>query len=159
LRAAIAASKAVRAVRPDVPIIWGGAFPTVCPDATLQSGYVDYAVRAQGEDTLDQLLERLPDRDPRTIAQIPGLSWRNGEEVVHNRARPFSRASLAGRLPYERLDNPQQYLPATYLGRHTTGYQAALGCRFRCTFCGVAAMFKGKTALPTELRLEEDLHF
>src|SRR5262249_3313443 len=45
----------------------------------------------------------------------------------------------------------------TYLGRRTTGYQAALGCRYRCSFCGVAAMFRGKTALPEAERLGRDL--
>jgi radical SAM superfamily enzyme YgiQ (UPF0313 family) len=62
-------------------------------------------------------------------------------------------------LPYEQLENPRQYLSNTYLGRRTAGYQAALGCRFRCTFCGVASMFRGKMALPTAARLEEDLGF
>src|SRR5690606_5013064 len=32
-------------------------------------------------------------------------------------------------------------------------------CRFRCTFCGVARMFNGKTALPSDMRLEQDLRF
>ena len=36
----------------------------------------------------------------------------------------------------------------TFLGARTAAHQAALGCRFRCTFCGVAAMFRGGTALP-----------
>ncbi len=35
LLSAIAVSKAIRARAPAVPIIWGGAFPTVCPDAAL----------------------------------------------------------------------------------------------------------------------------
>jgi anaerobic magnesium-protoporphyrin IX monomethyl ester cyclase len=62
-------------------------------------------------------------------------------------------------LPYGKLDNPRQYLSKTYLGSRTIGYQAALGCRFRCTFCGVATMFRGKMALPTAARLEQDLGF
>jgi anaerobic magnesium-protoporphyrin IX monomethyl ester cyclase len=78
---------------------------------------------------------------------------------VHNKDRAFSSASLAGMLPYDRLENPQQYLPKTYLGQRTAGYQAALGCRFRCTFCGVATMFRGKMALPPAARLEQDLGY
>ena len=62
-------------------------------------------------------------------------------------------------LPYDKLENPRQYLTKTYLGRRTIGYQAALGCRFRCTFCGVATMFRGKMALPAAARLEQDLRF
>ena len=78
---------------------------------------------------------------------------------MHNPERRFSAASLTRMLPYEKLQNPQQYLTNTYLGRRTMGYQAALGCRYRCTFCGVATMFRGKTALPPAERLEEDLSF
>jgi radical SAM superfamily enzyme YgiQ (UPF0313 family) len=59
LQSAIAVSKAIREKVPALPIIWGGAFPTVCPDAALNSPYVDYAVRAQGEDTLIELLNLL----------------------------------------------------------------------------------------------------
>src|SRR6202161_3533269 len=44
LCSAIAVSKAIREKMPALPIIWGGAFPTVCPDATLNAAYVDFAV-------------------------------------------------------------------------------------------------------------------
>ena len=159
LRSAIAVSKAIREKMPSVPIIWGGAFPTVCPEATLKAPYVDYAVRGQGEDTLTDLLDALTGHQDGTLASIPGLSWRPGDRVVHNNDRTFSAASLNRMLPYERLENPAQYLTRTYLGLRTAGYQAALGCRFRCTFCGVATMFRGKMALPPAARLEQDLGF
>jgi anaerobic magnesium-protoporphyrin IX monomethyl ester cyclase len=159
LPTAIALSRAIRARAPAIPIIWGGHFPTNCPQAVLNAPYVDYAIRAQGEETLVQLLDALFADRRETLASIPGLSWRQGEEIVHNKDRVFSAASLAGALPYERLGNLGQYLSKTFLGERTAGYQAALGCRFRCTFCGVAAMFRGKTALPTAARLEQDLTF
>ena len=50
-------------------------------------------------------------------------------------------------------------LAPTFLGRRTAAHQAAIGCRFRCTFCGVAAMFGGTTALPAAARLERDLSY
>ena len=159
LLSAIAVSKAIRKQLPTLPIIWGGAFPTVCPDAALNAPYVDYAVRAQGEDTLVELLDALTDCQDETLDSIPGLSWRHSGQIVHNKDRIFSTASLGRMLPYDRLENPQQYLTNTYLGSRTLGYQAALGCRFRCTFCGVATMFRGKMALPTAVRLEQDLGF
>lgn len=160
LRSAIAASKAIRARFPTVPIVWGGAFPTNCPEAALNVPYVDFAVRAQGEETFIRLLELLrEDPEGGSLAAVSGLSWRRDGLIVHNARRPFTATSLASRLPFELLDDPQQYLPPTYLGRRTAGYQAALGCRYRCTFCGVAGMFRGKTALPAPARLEEDLRF
>jgi anaerobic magnesium-protoporphyrin IX monomethyl ester cyclase len=156
LVSAIAVSKAIRARCPSTPIIWGGYFPTICPEAALRVPYVDYAIRGQGEDALRALLDRLRLDDGDAGAEIAGLSWKHGD-IVHNPARPFSAASLADGLLYDRLDNPQQYLPRTFLGRRTAGYQAALGCRFRCTFCGVAALYRGRTALPGAARLEQDL--
>jgi radical SAM superfamily enzyme YgiQ (UPF0313 family) len=160
LTSAIAVSKAIRQKRPDIPIIWGGAFPTVCPDATVNAPYVDYAVRAQGEDTITELLDTLSGRRPEPLSSIAGLTWRpDGGEIVHNKDRKFSASSLNRMLPYEKLENPQQYLTKTYLGQRTVGYQAALGCRYRCTFCGVATMYRGKTALPAASRLEQDLSY
>ncbi len=157
LRSAIAVSKAIRETAPEVPIVWGGAFPTVCPDEALNAPYVDYAVRAQGEDTLIELLDALAAGRRDELSFIAGLSWRRHDQIVHNKDRKFSTASLSRMLPYDKLENPRQYLKNTYLGRRTVGYQAALGCRFRCTFCGVATMYRGKTALPTAPRLEQDL--
>ena len=159
LLSAIAVSKAIRKRSPTLPIIWGGAFPTVCPEAALNAPYVDYAVRGQGEDTFVELLNALAEWRDETLDSIPGLTWRRGSQIVHNKDRIFSASSLNRMLPYDRLDNPRQYLTNTYLGSRTLGYQAALGCRFRCTFCGVATMFRGKMALPTAIRLEQDLGF
>jgi radical SAM superfamily enzyme YgiQ (UPF0313 family) len=159
LTSAIAVSKAIRARAPAVPIVWGGAFPTVCAEASLNAPYVDYAVRSQGEQTLTELLDSLASGNRGELCAIRGLSWRRDGRIVHNPERPFSAASLARMLPYDRLDNPRQYLTHTYLGTRTAGYQAALGCRFRCTFCGVATMYRGKTALPAAGRLQQDLGF
>jgi anaerobic magnesium-protoporphyrin IX monomethyl ester cyclase len=159
LRSAIALCKAIREKQPAIPIIWGGAFPTVCPDAALNAPYVDFVVRSQGEATLNELLHALEKQDSYPFESILGLSWRQRGITVHNNDRKFSDASLGKMLPYEKLDNPRQYLTRTYLGRRTIGYQAALGCRFRCTFCGVAKMFQGKTALPPAARLDQDLRF
>ena len=159
LRSAIEVSKAIRERLPTLPIVWGGAFPTVCPDAALNAAYVDYAVRAQGEETFLELLDALAHQSGDSLESISGLSWRRGSEIVHNKDRRFSNVSLNRMLPYDKLPNPRQYLVNTYLGRRTIGYQAALGCRFRCTFCGVATMFRGKMALPPAERLHEDLRY
>jgi radical SAM superfamily enzyme YgiQ (UPF0313 family) len=160
LRTAIEVSQAIRTRFPQTPIIWGGHFPTICAEPALREPYVDYAVRGQGEQTLSALLDaHFQGGGAGRLAAIPGLSWRSEAGVVHNQNRSFSASGLARSLPYERLGNPRRYIARTYLGNRTTGYQAALGCRFRCTFCGVAAMFRGKTALPAPDRLALNLEF
>jgi len=160
LRSAILVSKAIRARFPAIPIIWGGHFPSISAASALNEPYVDYAIRAQGEQTLIELLDVLFGVSSAPLASIAGLSWRSDGNVIHNPDRAFSTAGLGRSLPYERLAaNPRQYLGRTFLGNRTSGYQAAIGCRFRCTFCGVASMFRGKTALPPADRLEQELRY
>lgn len=163
LPAALAVSQALRSAAPGLPLIWGGYFPTLCPDATLNSDCVDFAIRGAGDATLPQLLDHLTSPDAGQegaggLGGIEGLSWRDRQgHIVHNRERVFSPEPLSHALDFEVLDEPGRYVSPSYLGRRTCGYQAALGCRYRCTFCGVAAMFRGKTALPTAERLAHDL--
>jgi len=155
LPAALAVSRAIRAAAPGLPIVWGGYFPTICPDAAMNSDCVDYVLRGQGEQSLVELLEALAGKGE--LRSVAGLTWRRDGQVVHNTDRTFSKATLQLDIDYDDVAEPQRYLSPTYLGRRTTGYQAALGCRYRCSFCGVAAMFRGKTALPEAERLERDL--
>lgn len=157
LRAAIRLSRAIRASFPATPIIWGGHFPSICAEPALNTPYLDYAIRGQGEETLREVLDAVFNGG--NFSAIAGLSWRCGDQILHNKSRTFSAAGLGRMLPYERVGDPRNYLARTFLGRRTTGYQAALGCRFRCTFCGVASMFRGKTALPPADRLDRDLRF
>ena len=157
LCSAVEVSRAIKQAHPAVVIVWGGYFPTLCPSVALNNGYVDYVVRGQGEVTFVELVQSLHDNDPGRLPTILGLSWRRDGGVTHNPSRRYSGAPADAPLRCDLLDDPRAYLGRTYLGRSTVGYQAALGCRFRCTFCGVAAMFRGKTTLPTAARMERDL--
>jgi radical SAM superfamily enzyme YgiQ (UPF0313 family) len=163
---AIEVSKAIRANFPGTPIIWGGYFPSLYPAVALNAPYVDYVVRGQGEDTFLALLDTLrgtrggvqgPEAGSDELNAIDGLTWRRDGETVHNHDRAFSPPRSVSRLPYEKLGDPRQYLAKTFMGQRTAVYQLALGCRFRCTFCGVAAMFRGATALAPAERVEQDL--
>ncbi|NID15933.1 B12-binding domain-containing radical SAM protein [Luteibacter yeojuensis] len=154
----IAVSEAIRERHPHLPIVWGGYFPTLYTDTALSAPYVDYAIRGQGEESLPELLAALG-RPGRDVSRIGGLSWKRDGVAVHNPNRRFSLGDSGIVLPYDKLGDPRRYLARTFLGRRTAAHQAAIGCRFRCTFCGVAAMFGGTTALPTTARLERDLRY
>jgi radical SAM superfamily enzyme YgiQ (UPF0313 family) len=157
VQSAIRASLTVRAHAPTTPIIWGGYFPTLYTSAAINAPYVDYAIRGPGEATLAQLLQTLDAEGSASLSSISGLTWKRSGEVVRNPDRAFSGHRTTSPLPYGVLPDARAYLAKTFLGERTAAHEAALGCRFRCTFCGVAAMFRGATALPTAARLERDL--
>jgi anaerobic magnesium-protoporphyrin IX monomethyl ester cyclase len=160
---AIEISSAIRAAFPAVPIAWGGYFPTIYPDAAINAPYVDYLVRGQGELTLVDLLSRLPDagpprplesaHEPTAIGDVPGLTWKRGGHAVHNGDRPGAPPGALPMLPYGHMPDIGSYLRPSYLGARTAVYQAALGCRYRCDFCGVVSMWNGKTLLEGPDRL------
>lgn len=164
---AIEISAAIKAAHPTIPIAWGGYFPTLYPDSAINAPYVDYVVRGQGEATLLELLERLPDagqpapldsaRDSSAIRDVGGLTWKRDGRPVHNPERPIINPDALPPLPYERLDDVRGYLRPSFMGQHTAVHQAALGCRFKCDFCGVVSMWNGNTRLDAPTRLEAAL--
>ena len=170
---AIKLASAVRATHPEVPIAWGGYFPTLYPDAAINARYVDYLARGQGEQTLLDLLQKLPDAGPpRSVGSaeavssatrsdalhdVPGLTWKDRGAIVHNPDRPFRQPDDYPPYPYRRLSRLEPYLRPSFLGKRTAVHQAAIGCRYRCYFCGVASMFNGLTRLSAPARLERAL--
>ncbi len=160
---AIQISTTLRTTYPQVPIVWGGYFPTLYTQAAIHASYVDYVVRGQGEETLLELLERLPDAgppapsasacNPEAVRSVRGLTWKDESGIRHNPDRPFRSPEDLPPLPYARLGDVGQYLRPSFMGVRTGVHQAAIGCRYRCTFCGVVSMFNGLTRLQGPARL------
>jgi radical SAM superfamily enzyme YgiQ (UPF0313 family) len=133
MKAAIPLCRAFREAYPSVPIVWGGYFPSLYPDATLNCNYVDFAVRAQGEDTFLELIAALRGRGD--FSRILGLSFKDASgRRIHNPERPMRSPEEYPWPPYHRLDVAKYILP-TFLGSRTAVHQASIGCPFRCNFC------------------------
>jgi anaerobic magnesium-protoporphyrin IX monomethyl ester cyclase len=141
---AIEISAAIRAAHPETPIVWGGYFPTLYPNAAMNAPYVDYVIRGQGEDSLRELLERLPDKSG--MGEVAGLTWKNAGGIVHNPERKIRPAQDYPPYPYERAGDVNRYMRRSFMGSRTGVHQASLGCRYHCTFCGVVSMFNGYTS-------------
>ncbi|MGH9557738.1 MAG: B12-binding domain-containing radical SAM protein [Bryobacteraceae bacterium] len=133
--AAIPVCRWFKQAYPSTPIVWGGYFPTIYPDAALNASYVDFVARGQGEDTFVELLAAL--RNGCNFRQIRGLSFKDEFGLhVHNPERPLRSPGDFPEMPYHRLD-PAKYLMPSFLGSRTAVYQASIGCPFQCNFCGV----------------------
>lgn len=153
---AIALSEAIRARHPELPIVWGGYFPTLYPEAAVNAPYVDAVVRGAGEETLLAILARVdgagaagaPD-----LSGVAGVTWKRDGTIVHEADRPWRAPDGLPPLPIGRVRDASPYLARTFLGRRTSVHQAAIGCRYRCSFCGVVSMFGGKTILSGPARL------
>jgi radical SAM superfamily enzyme YgiQ (UPF0313 family) len=142
--------RTIREKFPHVPIVWGGYFPSIYPDATLNTPYVDYAVRGQGETTLLELIDAI--RGQRSFPSIAGLSWKDASgRRVNNPERGMQPLDGFPWMPYHRLP-VASYLRPSFFGKRTGAHQASLGCPFQCTFCGVHKAFGSKEKFESPTR-------
>lgn len=126
---AVPICRAMKALHPDLLIIWGGYFPSEHPDVCLRSGFVDFVVRGHGEIAFARLLD--------------GIA--SGERPHRGMSGPEPPADpdLLPDFPYERVDVPR-YARKTFMGARTLAHHSSYGCPFRCNFCGVVGMAGGR---------------
>ncbi|MBI4008364.1 MAG: radical SAM protein [Planctomycetes bacterium] len=130
--------KRIKKQIPDLTIIWGGYFPTIFPDCVVNSDFVDFVIRGQGEFTQLELIDAC--KNGKSFSNIDGLSYKENGEIKHNRPRTLVSLDLLPRYPYEAVD-VNKYLVPTFLGNRTISHSSSIGCPYRCNFCGVVNMY------------------
>jgi radical SAM superfamily enzyme YgiQ (UPF0313 family) len=153
-KSAVESCKEIRARHPEIPIVWGGYFPSNYTEAALNAPYVDYAVRGQGETTFLELLAAI--RTQSDLSKIAGLSYKLGGMHRKNSDRPMVSPGTFPQLPYHRLP-VNDYLLPTFLGKRTAVHQAGIGCPYRCNFCGVVNFSGSRQKVETPERTEAAL--
>jgi anaerobic magnesium-protoporphyrin IX monomethyl ester cyclase len=152
MASALETCREIRAQHREVPIVWGGYFPSIYSDAALNANYVDYAVRGQGEDTLLELLDAM--RGGRAFKDIRGLSYKDAFGLhQHNPERPMKAPDAFPWSPFHRIA-AERYLRPSFFGRRTAAHQASIGCPFRCSFCGVHAAYGNRERMESPARTE-----
>jgi anaerobic magnesium-protoporphyrin IX monomethyl ester cyclase len=151
LKQAIPISKKVRALFPNVKIIWGGYFPSNHPNVVLDSGYVDVIVNGMGDKCFPLLLDALQNNSG--LAGISNLIYKNEKEIIRTAKDAIYDLDALPTFPYQRLNSfypVKKYLGNTYLGSKTIAYHSSFGCPFTCSFCAVVpvynARWKGRSA-------------
>jgi anaerobic magnesium-protoporphyrin IX monomethyl ester cyclase len=156
LVAAVPIAKALKARFPQIPVVWGGYFPTLYPEPCLNAPYVDFLVRGQGERTFVELLEVLAGR--RIPEGVAGLAWRERSGPKLNPERRWEGPDAFPDPPYGRID-VETYLHPTFLGRRNAVHQASIGCPYTCNFCGVIAAYGSLEKLASPARTEAALAY
>jgi radical SAM superfamily enzyme YgiQ (UPF0313 family) len=149
---AITSCKEIRNQHPQLPIVWGGYFPSTYTDAALNARYVDYVVRGQGEETLLELLDAL--RGKRGFERILGLSYKDLFGLPrHNPERLMQGPDAFPWSPFHRVP-VGKYLRPSFFGKRTAAHHASIGCPFRCSFCGVHAIYGNRELVESAARTE-----
>jgi anaerobic magnesium-protoporphyrin IX monomethyl ester cyclase len=125
----------VRSLKPAVKIVVGGYDPSLAPDAYETMG-VDFLVRSEGEVTFRELLRAI--EQDSGLERVCGLSYRNGENWVHNPDRPPHRLEDNEIRPPNR--DARVLKGYTLLGRQVDVIETSRGCTYDCSFCSIIEM-------------------
>jgi magnesium-protoporphyrin IX monomethyl ester (oxidative) cyclase len=108
-------------------VVLGGFHPSALPEEMLGTPEVDMVVRGEGEETFKQLLiEGSPEG-------VLGVSYRDGDRLVHNPDRPLIEDLDTLPLPLRTI-RPERF-GLSGLEYHTDTIYASRGCRGKCVFC------------------------
>ncbi len=108
-------------------VVVGGYHPTALPEEMLASSAVDAVVRGEGERTFEELVRGA------ALERVLGLSYRDGDRLVHNPDRPLIEDLDSLPLPLRGIRPPRFGLAGT--DYHTDTVYASRGFRGRCVFC------------------------
>jgi radical SAM superfamily enzyme YgiQ (UPF0313 family) len=128
---ALRISRSAKQARPDLPVVWGGWHPSMFARECLSDPSVDVTVRAQGEETFVEIVQRLS--EGRSLEGCAGCTVKLADGRIHeNPARPLApvdkfRAHDYALIPVERYYELK--------GKRQLDYISSQGCNFRCAFC------------------------
>lgn len=166
-------AKKVREKFPELPIIWGGWFPSVAPELYLSQNLADAVCIGQGEVTFTEWLVAVRDGAP--VEDVAGLAlWRDGKRydtpkraVVQLKDLPepdFSlipvdtyldiqeRQAKTAKVRYRFPDPPGYSMAKPY---RAISFFSSFGCPEPCSFC-CSPLVTGRrwVALPAKLLVD-----
>ena len=152
IRDALQVSRAVKARRPDLPVVWGGWHPSLFPTETLADPSIDITVQGQGEATFRALVERLVAGGD--LEGVDGITFRRDGKAVRAPARAMT--------PMDRLPaSDYRLLPVeAYFGlkgQRQLDYIGSIGCHFRCSFCADPFVYGRQWTAIDPARLGEEV--
>lgn len=116
-----------------IPVVLGGSHVSFMADEALE--HADFCVRGEGEYTMMELLDAIESGSG--FGSIAGLSYKIGDEVRHNPARPLVRDLDSLPFPDLSLIKGSDRIGITPVA-------TSRGCPFDCSFCSVTQMFGRK---------------
>ncbi|MEN6328949.1 MAG: radical SAM protein [Methanobacteriaceae archaeon] len=128
----------VKKIDPHIKTVVGGQhFTALAQESLEQYPEIDFIVRGEGELTLLELVKSLEKN--KAPHRIRGLSYRQGDRIVHNPPRPLIKNLDDLPFPgYHFIEDQAHRYHFRMMANRQDGYamvEASRGCQYQCTFC------------------------
>lgn len=131
--AARTVAREIKRLAPELPIVAGGHHPTLSPDETIAERAFDMLIVGEGEKPMVILLDTMA--AGRSLDEVPGLWWRDGDEV---RKIPKTTLLEAEHMPgVDWSLHDDETLRASFYFWGVLPVMASRGCPARCSFCSI----------------------
>jgi anaerobic magnesium-protoporphyrin IX monomethyl ester cyclase len=124
-------ARQIKALRPDVTILYGGVFPSYhWADVLRDHPEIDVIVRGEGEATTPLLIAALAGGD---LDSVPGIAFRRDGQPHATPPAPMIRDLDQHRIGWELIRHADY---SYWGGRRAVILQFSRGCPHLCTYCG-----------------------
>lgn len=121
----------VKKLFPDLPVVAGGAYPSIFPEAAMDGMPVDLVLAGEAEESMVELAGRIEAGGD--YSSMLNLSWRDDTGHVRtNSRRPVNRDLDSIPFPARFLVDYNSYLKN---GMHEYGMITSRGCPYNCMYC------------------------
>ena len=152
---AIEVTQMVKALNPEIPVIWGGWHTSLFPEQILTDlPFVDICVIGQGEATFRDLIDCIIKNQE--ISHVDGICYRRDIAIVKTKPRTLTEPDNLERVDYDLIDVEWYF---NKKGIRQLDYVSSVGCLFRCAFCADPFVFGRKYKAKSALNLVEDIEY
>lgn len=117
----------------DVPVVWGGAHPTILPEKTLELEGVDFCVRGFGSRPFQRLVASLLEGSVKPEA-VKGLCYKQYGQACTSEIEDRFEDHDYKKIPYELID---AFVEKYFEGQSQRMFSiySVWGCVYQCAFC------------------------
>lgn len=149
-------------VNPDILTVTGGQHFTATADQSLMEyKEIDVIVRGEGEQTLTELVKNVDKKS--SLLGVNGISFRQGERIVHNPDRPLIEDLDSLPFPgYHLVKDTIKKYHFTAMAGPNAAYaliEGSRGCKHTCTFCTQWRHWQASWRLKSPKRVAEEMEF
>lgn len=124
-------------------------------DSLKMNKNLDFVIRGEPEETAKQLIQRL--RQNKSLANLPGISYRQGKKIIHNQDRFIANLDSLPFPAWEEVKIENYRMPLS--GKPFLLVGTGRGCPYNCLFCADKAYYGQRLRLRSPQKVVDEIEY